>query len=299
MVNVYTSSHFESLPKSYFTPYLFCAAILKIVILVMIYALYELHKDILLEYLAKKKLGVSRPNDSLSIDKGRYIKIKLSGNFFKKNWEIDENDYINVKDLVIIQYDFNMEDNGEKPSLTTKYWSLLEKDNPIYRISKDVLKIKSDFFVLENSEKIQAIKDKDKYSGKYLLTKVDYSYILLLSALIVIISGFYIFVDNDMIKGCRGVYYNQNIENKKIKSDIIYFVDDKIINVKQNVQYYNSSKSLKKTYTKVNRYKYDNVGLIIKDANGNKVGEIDRSSKTLLLKDIDGWPKEYIFDHNN
>lgn len=246
MVNVYTSSHFESLPKSYFTPYLFCAAILKIVILVMIYALYELHKDILLEYLAKKKLGVSRPNDSLSIDKGRYIKIKLSGNFFKKNWEIDENDYINVKDLVIIQYDFNMEDNGEKPSLTTKYWSLLEKDNPIYRISKDVLKIKSDFFVLENSEKIQAIKDKDKYSGKYLLTKVDYSYILLLSALIVIISGFYIFVDNDMIKGCRGVYYNQNIENKKIKSDIIYFVDDKIINVKQNVQYYNSSKSLKK-----------------------------------------------------
>lgn len=56
---------------------------------------------------------------------------------------------------------------------------------------------------------------------------------------------------------------------------------------------------LKKTYTKVNRYKYDNVGLIIKDANGNKVGEIDRSSKTLLLKDIDGWPKEYIFDHNN
>ena len=299
MVNVYTSSHFESLPKSYFTPYLFCAAILKIVILVMIYALYELHKDILLEYLAKKKLGVSRPNDSLSIDKGRYIKIKLSGNFFKKNWEIDENDYINVKDLVIIQYDFNMEDNGEKPSLTTKYWSLLEKDNPIYRISKDVLKIKSDFFVLENSEKIQAIKDKDKYSGKYLLTKVDYSYILLLSALIVIISGFYIFVDNDMIKGCRGVYYNQNIENKKIKSDIIYFVDDKIINVKQNGQYYNSSKSLKKTYTKVNRYKYDNVGLIIKDANGNKVGEIDRSSKTLLLKDIDGWPKEYIFDHNN
>ncbi|WP_350019207.1 hypothetical protein [Streptococcus australis] len=299
MVNVYTSSHFESLPKSYFTPYLFCAAILKIVILVMIYALYELHKDILLEYLAKKKLGVSRPNDSLSIDKGRYIKIKLSGNFFKKNWEIDENDYINVKDLVIIQYDFNMEDNGEKPSLTTKYWSLLEKDNPIYRISKDVLKIKSDFFVLENSEKIQAIKDKDKYSGKYLLTKVDYSYILLLSALIVIISGFYIFVDNDMIKGCRGVYYNQNIENKKIKSDIIYFVDDKIINVKQNVQYFNSSKSLKKTYTKVNRYKYDNVGLIIKDANGNKVGEIDRSSKTLLLKDIDGWPKEYIFDHNN
>lgn len=299
MVNVYTSSHFESLPKSYFTPYLFCAAILKIVILVMIYALYELHKDILLEYLAKKKLGVSRPNDSLSIDKGRYIKIKLSGNFFKKNWEIDENDYINVKDLVIIQYDFNMEDNGEKPSLTTKYWSLLEKDNPIYRISKDVLKIKSDFFVLENSEKIQAIKDKDKYSGKYLLTKVDYSYILLLSALIVIISGFYIFVDNDMIKGCRGVYYNQNIENKKIKSDIIYFVDDKIINVKQNVQYYNSSKSLKKTYTKVNRYKYDNVGLIIKDANGNKFGEIDRSSKTLLLKDIDGWPKEYIFDHNN
>lgn len=299
MVNVYTSSHFESLPKSYFTPYLFCAAILKIVILVMIYALYELHKDILLEYLAKKKLGVSRPNDSLSIDKGRYIKIKLSGNFFKKNWEIDENDYINVKDLVIIQYDFNMEDNGEKPSLTTKYWSLLEKDNPIYRISKDVLKIKSDFFVLENSEKIQAIKDKDKYSGKYLLTKVDYSYILLLSALIVIISGFYIFVDNDMIKGCRGVYYNQNIENKKIKSDIIYFVDDKIINVKQNVQYYNSSKLLKKTYTKVNRYKYDNVGLIIKDANGNKVGEIDRSSKTLLLKDIDGWPKEYIFDHNN
>ena len=299
MVNVYTSSHFESLPKSYFTPYLFCAAILKIVILVMIYALYELHKDILLEYLAKKKLGVSRPNDSLSIDKGRYIKIKLSGNFFKKNWEIDENDYINVKDLVIIQYDFNMEDNGEKPSLTTKYWSLLEKDNPIYRISKDVLKIKSDFFVLENSEKKQAIKDKDKYSGKYLLTKVDYSYILLLSALIVIISGFYIFVDNDMIKGCRGVYYNQNIENKKIKSDIIYFVDDKIINVKQNVQYYNSSKSLKKTYTKVNRYKYDNVGLIIKDANGNKFGEIDRSSKTLLLKDIDGWPKEYIFDHNN
>ena len=96
--------------------------------------------------------------------------------------------------------------------------------------------------------------------------------------MIVIISGFYIFVDNDMIKGCRGVYYNQNIENKKIKSDIIYFVDDKIINVKQNVQYYNSSKSLKKTYTKVNRYKYDNVGLIIKDANGNKVGEIDRSS---------------------
>ena len=299
MVNVYTSSHFESLPKSYFTPYLFCAAILKIVILVMIYALYELHKDILLEYLAKKKLGVSSSNDSLSIDKGRYIKIKLSGKFFKRNWEIDENNYINVKDLVIIQYDFNVEDNGEKPSLTTKYWSLLKKDNPIYRISKDVLKIKSDFFVLENSEKIQAIRDKDKYSGKYLLTKVDYSYILLLSALIVIMSGFYIFVDNDMIKGCRGVYYNQNIENKKIKSDIIYFVDDKIINVKQNVQYYNSSKSLKKTYTKVNRYKYDNVGLIIKDANGNKVGEIDRSSKTLLLKDIDGWPKEYIFDHNN
>lgn len=297
-VNSISFSHYDSFTRSYFTFYSFYSSIFKVISLALFYGLYSVHKDIILEYLTRKKLSVSNNSETPFTWKGRYYKaelVKNKQNKFNKKWEIVKSHFIVVGNHKIIEKKINEENNSEEPSAIINQWDLKKNLESIHYISNDILKVRDDYFILETSEKIKEIKEVDKYTGERILKMIDYSFIGLCFLILVILSVFSIYISNDMETKYRGVY-NLDSEKNEIKTDTLYFYKDKITNVKQNIVYLNSSRSLKKTYSKTTLYKYDNVGLIIKDMNGNKVGQIDLPSRDIVIEDNKGNTKKYIFD---
>lgn len=299
-VNIITFSHYESFTRSYFTFYSFYSNVFKVIIIVMFYGLYSVHKDKILEYLTRKKLDISKKLETPFTWKGRYYKTELITNKQKelkknKKWEIVKSHYIDVENNKIIEKKLNEENNSEESRDITEQGDLNKNLESIHYISNDILKVRDDYFILETSEKIKEINGVDKYTGERILKMIDYSFIRACLLICVSFPVLSVFISHDMETKYRGIY-NLESENNEIKTDTLYFVEDRITNVKQNILYYNSSRSLSKTYTKITRYKYDNVGLIIKDMNGNKVGQIDLPSRDIVIEDNKGNTKKYIFD---
>lgn len=297
-VNGISFSHYDSFTRSYFTFYSFYSSIFKVISLALFYGLYSVHKDIILEYLTRKKLGVSNNSETPFTWKGRYYKaelVKNKQNKFNKKWKIVKSHFIVLGNNKIIEKEINEENNSEEPSAIINQWDLKKNSESIHYISNDILKVRDDYFILETSEKIKEINEVDKYTGERILKMIDYSFIRFCFLILVILSVFSIYISNDMETKYRGVY-NLDSEKNEIKTDTLYFYKDRITNVKQNIVYFNSSRSLKKTYPKTTLYKYDNVGLIIKDMNGNKVGQIDLPSRDIVIEDNKGNTKKYIFD---
>ncbi len=94
-----------------------------------------------------------------------------------------------------------------------------------------------------------------------------------------------------MKKVPNGVFYYNNSGQT---TDRIYFFEDKISHVKDNIQYFNSTRSLKKVFPIVTNYKYDKVSMTIKDEKHNIVGELNKMTKIIDMKDEDGNKKTYI-----
>lgn len=97
-----------------------------------------------------------------------------------------------------------------------------------------------------------------------------------------------------MKKVPNGVFYYENSEQTYLPTDRIYFCEDKISHVKDNIQYFNSTRSLKKVIPKVTNYKYDKVSMTIKDEKHNIVGELNKMTKIIDMKDEDGNKITYI-----
>ena len=209
-----------------------------------------------------------------SIVNGRYFQANYK--FFQKKWSIDRNRYYYVHGKSIIK-----NDGKNKSDVYHITEDGIESKKGVRKnivVSKDSLRVDSNYFILENSESFNSIMQETKYAGYRILNKVDHSIWILpiiLLGLFIVVS---IPIDNNMKTSYRGEYYALILNNDRTIKQVNE--NDKLSFQNQEIIVGNK------------RYRYDNVSITVRNMDDVNIGEINTSSKIIVMKDGD--TKYYI-----
>lgn len=294
LVNIMFSSHFEEVPKEFFSPFTLCISILKTILFSISIAVYYTYKDIFLDALPKRTIDEVKKIEGLSISTRKYFKLKYGKQFFCREYEIDKNHYLlnknkknkknnknKVNEKSIIE-EHIQNDKNEYEFSSDYIWTSSKNNKLIKVISKEILKIDNNYFVLEGSE---FFKNGNVHIPEYKFKKINFRVLLLPITISICFLGMTYIIEKDVEKVISYDYYRVTENNKKskerieFKGDNVYFID---------------------SVEAVPHYKFNKASLTIKDINNNRVGEIDRKNKKITITDQFGNEKIYIHsDINN
>jgi len=290
-VNLIAQVHYEHPPTDFFSYFKIYEVFLKIIVFLSIWLLYYQFKDIVLDLLAKALIKKTEGSDHLLMDNGRYYRAQVSEfkfKGFKRKWRIDKNNYLSIDENYIIEYQINKETNCDSPLINIKCWSSVSKNANIKFITNDILQINYNYFVKDKSDVLNRLDGADKYYGKLLLRKTDFSGVYLFFIILILFIFGYFGTEYSMKNKYRGVY--DLSESKKLTKDerteFIVFSGKEIKVIKRRSIHYNADT--------VNKYTYCSDSLLIKDSNGNIVGGVDPATELILMYyDKSGQPTEY------
>lgn len=285
LVNKMTSSHYEEASQEFFSIYTFFSGILKLIFITLGWIVFIEYKDIFLTKVTRSLIGKVKEIENLSISNGKYYKIRCS----KRKWNIDKSVFLLKKQ--------NSSTENESQKIRDKFilskesWLSLNTNRSIKVISNDIVKVDNDYFIHNESNILNKFEKIDKRTRKIILGQLDLTVLIIVSMFFSVLVLSNLLLDVDMKKVPNGVFYYNNSGQT---TDRIYFFEDKISHVKDNIQYFNSTRSLKKVFPIVTNYKYDKVSMTIKDEKHNIVGELNKMTKIIDMKDEDGNKKTYI-----
>ena len=285
LVNKMTSSHYEEASQEFFSIYTFFSGILKLIFITLGWIVFIEYKDIFLTKVTRSLIGKVKEIENLSISNGKYYKIRCS----KRKWNIDKSVFLLKKQ--------NSSTENESQKIRDKFilskesWLSLDTNRSIKVISNDIVKVDNDYFIHNESNILNKFEKIDKRTRKIILGQLDLTVLIIVSMFFSVLVLSNLLLDVDMKKVPNGVFYYNNSGQT---TDRIYFFEDKISHVKDNIQYFNSTRSLKKVFPIVTIYKYDKVSMTIKDEKHNIVGELNKMTKIIDMKDEDGNKKTYI-----
>ena len=285
LVNKMTSSHYEEASQEFFSIYTFFSGILKLIFITLGWIVFIEYKDIFLTKVTRSLIGKVKEIENLSISNGKYYKIRCS----KRKWNI-------YKSVFLLKKQNSSTENEsqkirDKFILSKESWLSLNTNRSIKVISNDIVKVDNDYFIHNESNILNKFEKIDKRTRKIILGQLDLTVLIIVSMFFSVLVLSNLLLDVDMKKVPNGVFYYNNSGQT---TDRIYFFEDKISHVKDNIQYFNSTRSLKKVFPIVTNYKYDKVSMTIKDEKHNIVGELNKMTKIIDMKDEDGNKKTYI-----
>lgn len=288
LLNKMTSSHYEEASQEFFSIYTFSSGLLKLIFITLGWIVFIEYKDIFLTKVTRSLIGKVKEIENLSISNGKYYKIRCS----KRKWNIDKSVFLLKKQ--------NSSTENESQKIRDKFilskesWLSLNTNRSIKVISNDIVKVDNDYFIHNESNILNKFEKIDKRTRKETLGQLDLTALIIVTIFFSFLVLSNLLLDVDMKKVRNGVFYYKNSEQTYLPTDRIYFCEDKISHVKDNIQYFNSTRSLKKVIPKITNYKYDKVSMTIKDEKHNIVGELNKMTKIIDMKDEDGNKKTYI-----
>ena len=272
LVNLLSSYHFEREYISYFSIFSLFSTFVKFIFILLSIMIYTEYKETIFRFISRFLLGVKEVDSS--IVNGRYFQANYK--FFQKKWSIDRNRYYYVHGKSIIK-----NDGKNKSDVYHITEDGIESKKGVRKnivVSKDSLRVDSNYFILENSESFNSIMQETKYAGYRILNKVDHSIWILpiiLLGLFIVVS---IPIDNNMKTSYRGEYYALILNNDRTIKQVNE--NDKLSFQNQEIIVGNK------------RYRYDNVSITVRNMDDVNIGEINTSSKIIVMKDGD--TKYYI-----
>lgn len=164
--------------------YYFIAAILRIVIVLVFWIIFNEYKDKCLEIIALFLLKPLKSN--VVIKSGNYYEVKYKKQ--TKEWVKSNNSYIAVYKNIFCKKDLNKKGNT--------VYEIIKNDTSgkinINQVSENIVRIDEDYFILENTVTMNDILKSDKYNGNKILKKTNYSILLLpfILTILIFIIGF-------------------------------------------------------------------------------------------------------------
>ena len=284
LLNKMTSSHQEAASQDFFSIYTFFSGVLKLIFIILGWIVFIEYKDIFLTRVTRSLIGKVKEIENLSISNGKYYKIRCS----KRKWNIDKSAFLLKKQKSSTENE--SQKIRDKFILSNKSWLSVDTNRSIKVISDDIVKVDNDYFIHCESNNLNKFEKIDERTRKIILGQLDLTVLIIVTMFFsgLVLSNF--LLDADMRKVPKSVFYYRNSEQI---TDRIYFFKGEIRHVKDNIQYFNSTRSLKKVFPIVTNYKYDKVSMTIKDEKDNIVGEFDKMTKILKMRDEDGCEKIY------
>jgi membrane protein len=282
LVNIMFSSHFEEVPKEFFSPFTLCISILKTILFSISIAVYYTYKDIFLDAFLKRTIDEVKKIEGLSISTQKYFKLSYSKKNFSRKYKIDKNHFLlkeNKKNKKNIIVEYIQNDKNEYKFSKDSIWTSSKNNKLIKVISKEILKIDNNYFVLNGSDIFRKLENGNVHIPEYKFKKIDFSVLLLPIVISICFLGMTYIIEKDVNNITSGAYYRVSENNKKsterieFKGDNVYFID---------------------SVEAVPHYKFNKASLTIKDINNNRVGEIDRKNETITITDQFGNEKRYI-----